>query len=104
MFSAKMGKETDKTGYDFHSGYLRSRSMYAVIARSSRFFSFFRFWRFSDKPKFVTALDFPPHYFAVLDVDGGGQAKSRRVIVAHPATKRARCETVEPARLGRKRN
>jgi len=60
MFSAKMGKETDKTGYDFHSGYLRSRSMYAVIARSSRFFSFFRFWRFSDKPKFVTLSTFHP--------------------------------------------
>ena len=41
---------------------------------------------------------------AVLDVDGGGQAKSRGVIVAHSATKRARCETVEPARLGTERN
>ena len=30
-----MGKETDKTGYDFHSGCLRNQSMYAVIARSS---------------------------------------------------------------------
>jgi integrase len=29
-----MGKETDKTGYDFHSGCLRNQSMYAVIARS----------------------------------------------------------------------
>ena len=34
MFSARMGKETDKTGYDFHSGCLRNQSMYAVIARS----------------------------------------------------------------------
>ena len=32
MFSARMGKETDKTGYDFHSGCLRNQSMYAVIA------------------------------------------------------------------------
>jgi len=29
-----MGKETDKTGYDFHSGCLRNQSMYSVIARS----------------------------------------------------------------------
>ena len=29
-----MGKETDKTGYDFHSGCLRNQSMCAVIARS----------------------------------------------------------------------
>jgi len=31
-----MSKETDKTGYDFHSGCLRNQSMYAAIARSSR--------------------------------------------------------------------
>jgi hypothetical protein len=34
MFSAGIGKETDKTGYDFHSGCLRNQSMYSVIARS----------------------------------------------------------------------
>jgi hypothetical protein len=34
MFSARIGKETDKTGYDFHSGCLRNQSMYSVIARS----------------------------------------------------------------------
>jgi len=34
MFSARIGKETDKTGYDFHSGCPRNQSMYSVIARS----------------------------------------------------------------------
>jgi len=29
-----MGKETDKTGYDFHSGCLRNQSLYSVIAGS----------------------------------------------------------------------
>ena len=78
--------------------------MILLKAPLRRFFLFFGFKRFSDKPKLVTALNFPPHDFAVLDVDGGGHAKSRQVIVTHPATKRARCETVEPARLGRKLN
>lgn len=28
MSSARIGKETDQTGYDFHSGCLRNQSMY----------------------------------------------------------------------------
>ena len=57
---------------------------------SQAFFSFLRFWRFSDKPKFVTALNFPPHDFAVLDIDGGGQAMSRRVRNCSPSRNEAR--------------
>jgi hypothetical protein len=34
MLSARIGKEPDKTGYDFHSGCLRNQSLYSVIARS----------------------------------------------------------------------
>src|SRR5512144_3295577 len=34
MLSARIGKEPDKTGYDFRSGCLRNQSMYSVIAGS----------------------------------------------------------------------
>jgi hypothetical protein len=78
------------------------KQLLILLKTPQAFFSFFSVGVFRISQS-LTALNFPPHDFGVLNVDGTGQAKSRRIIVAHPAPKRARCKTVEPAKLGRER-